>query len=409
MGRRGVPIRDGFAVMSESEVFGRSTMTSAASQGTAARQLRSDRQLYIRCDTSVRKRICILLAGLLTLSAGACSQDAPDASITTSATPAPTPFAARQISIDEVASAVASLSRVSGFILFQNGDIAHQYYARGGAFARPINIKSASKTILSALTAIALQRGDLKSLDAPISEFLPQYFARIPQDDRRRTITVRHLLTMSSGLPSTSIYNYGAWVSSRDWIAYVLDQELVYEPGTRMTYSTGDTHLLAAVLTKAAGTSLRAYAQRHLFDPLGVQIGGWDRDPQGNYFGGNNMALSPQALLAFERLYLEGGVREGRRVLSTDWIDTSWTPRFLNSSFNTRHDYGYLWWHTRYAGHATWFAWGYGGQFLFVIPSLNAIVVFTGDPDARSRGGNDVIYDLMERTIVPYLAQRGRS
>src|SRR5690606_7285377 len=236
------------------------------------------------------------------------------------------------------------------FILFQNGEIVHQHYARGGSFEKPINIKSASKSILNALTGIALQRGDLRSLDAPISEYLPQYFARIPNNDQRRAITVRHLLTMSSGLPSTSIHNYGKWVNSRDWIAYVLNQDLVHEPGSRMTYSTGDTHLLAAVLGNAVGMSLRAYAQRHLFDALGVQIGGWDRDPQGNYFGGNNMALSPQALLAFGRLYLEGGVHEGRRVLTKDWIDTSWTPRFLNSSFNTRHDYGYLWWHTRYAG-----------------------------------------------------------
>lgn len=246
----------------------------------------------------------------------------------------------------------------------------------------------------------------LRDIDTPISGYLPQYFAPISKNDKRRTITVRHLLTMSSGLPSTSIYNYGEWVSSRDWIAYALSQDLVYEPGSRMTYSTGDTHLLAAVLASAAGTPLRAYAQRHLFDALGVQIGGWDRDPQGNYFGGNNMALSPQALLAFGRLYLDGGVYEARRVLSKDWIDASWTPRFLNSSFNTRHDYGYLWWHTRYAGHSAWFAWGYGGQFLFVLPSLNAIVVFTGDPDARTRGGNDAIYDLMEQTIVPHLAQR---
>ena len=87
-------------------------------------------------------------------------------------------------------------------------------------------------------------------------------------------------------------------------------------------------------------------------------------------------------------------------------VGNSTGPFSLNSSFNTRHDYGYLWWHTRYAGHSAWFAWGYGGQFLFVLPSLSAIVVFTGDPDARTRGGNDAIYDLMERTIVPHLAQR---
>src|SRR5690606_36743568 len=125
----------------------------------------------------------------------------------------------RGVSLEEDATSVARLSRISGFILYQDGEIAHQYYAREGGFAKPINVKSASKSILNALTAIASQRGDLESLDVPISEFLSQYFASIPKDDRRRAITIRHLLTMSSGLPSTSIYNYGAWVSSRDWIA----------------------------------------------------------------------------------------------------------------------------------------------------------------------------------------------
>jgi CubicO group peptidase (beta-lactamase class C family) len=352
----------------------------------------------------LKKRICICFAALLTLSTVACSQAASEAALESS--PGVSAVDEHQISIDEISAALASLPRLSGFVLFQHGEILHQHYARGQAFRKPVNIKSASKTILNALTAIALQRGDLRSLDTPISEYLPQYFGAVSKNDKRRRITVRHLLTLSSGLPSTSIYNYGEWVSSRDWIAYVLGQDLAYEPGTRMTYSTGDTHLLAAVLANAAGTSLRAYAQRHLFDSLGVQIGGWDRDPQGNYFGGNNMALSPQALLVFGRLYLDGGVHEGRRLLSKDWVAASWTPRFLNSSFNTRHDYGYLWWHTRYAGHSAWFAWGYGGQFLFVIPSLSAIVVFTGDPDARTRGGNDAIYALMERMIAPYLAQR---
>jgi CubicO group peptidase (beta-lactamase class C family) len=341
---------------------------------------------------------------LLTLSASACSQEASqDAPAISAGRPS---LVRHRLSFDGISAALASLPRVSGFILFQHGEIVHQQYTRGGAFGEPINIKSASKSVLNALTAIALQRGDLPSLHTPISDYLPRYFARIPETDKRRAITVQHLLTMSSGLQSTSIHHYGEWVSSRDWIAYVLNRDLIHEPGSRMAYSTGDTHLLAAVLANAAGMSLRAYAQRHLFDALGVPIGGWDRDPQGNYFGGNNMALSPQALLAFGRLYLDGGVYGGRRILSNDWIDASWTPHFLNSSFNTRHDYGYLWWHTRYAGHSAWFAWGYGGQFLFVIPSLNAIVVFTGDPDARTRGGNEAIYSLMDRAIVPYLAQR---
>src|SRR5690606_23438885 len=109
------------------------------------------------------------------------------------------PAAGPRISIHEISAALETLPRLSGFILFQNGEIVHQHYARGGSFEKPINIKSASKSILNALTGIALQRGDLRSLDAPISEYLPQYFARIPNNDQRRAITVRHLLTMSSG------------------------------------------------------------------------------------------------------------------------------------------------------------------------------------------------------------------
>src|SRR5690606_21861990 len=259
-----------------------------------------------------------------------------------------------------------------------------------------------SKSILNALTGIALEQGHLASLDAPVSRFLPEYFEQLPAGDPRRSITVRHLVTMSSGLPSTSIRNYGAWVSSRDWVGYALGREVLHPPGSQMTYSTGDTHILAAVLTRATGQPLRQFAQQNLFGPLGIRAGGWDRDPQGIYFGGNNLALSPAALLAFGRLYLNNGKYNGKQVLPAQWVAESWQPRFLNSSYNSRHDYGYLWWHTKFAGHSTWFAWGYGGQFLFVVPGLDAVIVLTGDPDTRERGSNNVIYDLMEQVIVPW-------
>ena len=311
----------------------------------------------------------------------------------------------KRISLEDVKEEVAGISRVSSFLLLHKDKLVLEHSAIGGALDRPINIKSASKSLLNAIVGIALERGELESLDTPVSNHLPKYFGKVPEDDPRREITVRHLLTLSSGLPSTSIYNYGAWVSSKDWIAYSLSQTPIAPPGTRFTYSTGDTHLLAAVLTQAIGMPLRTYAQRHLFDALGEEIGAWDRDPQGIYFGGNNVALSPKALLSFGKLYLDDGTVEGRRVLSTEWIKASWTPRFIRSSFNGRHDYGYLWWRADFGGHSTWFAWGYGGQFLFVIPSLDAVVVVTGDPDARSRGGNEVIYTLMDEIVLPYLVQ----
>lgn len=303
----------------------------------------------------------------------------------------------------ELEEALAAIPKLSSLILYRDGAIRREHYANGSAADRPINIKSASKSILNALTGIALEKGHLDSLDTPIRRYLPEYFEGIAAGDARRDITVRHLVTMSSGLPSTSIRNYGAWVTSRDWVGYALDRELENASGSYMTYSTGDSHLLAAVLTRATGRPLRDYAQQYLFKPVEMRVGGWDRDPQGVYFGGNNLALSPRSLLNFGRLYLDGGRFNGVQVLPATWVAESWQPRFLNSSFNMRHDYGYLWWHTTFAGRSTWFAWGYGGQFLFVVPELEAVVVMTCDPDTRERGTNNLIYETMERVIVPWL------
>ncbi len=374
---------------------------------------RYSKSLGARLDSALRywrnrrmlKRVSIPFLGLL-LGCAACAQEPPPLPASALPTVARAPETATVllpvVTGAELDAAVAAVPKLSSFILFQGDRIHRETYANGSARDRPINIKSASKSILNALTGIALEQGHLESLDAPVSRYLPEYFTKLPAEDPRRRITVRHLVTMSSGLPSTSIRNYGAWVASRDWVGYALGRGIENAPGTYMTYSTGDSHVLAAVLTKATGRPLREFAQQHLFTPLGMRVGGWDRDPQGIYFGGNNLALSPSALLNFGRLYLNGGEFNGRQVLPAAWIAESWQPRFLNSSFNLRHDYGYLWWHTTFAGHSTWFAWGYGGQFLFVVPDLNAVVVLTCDPDTRERGTNNLIYDMMERVIVPW-------
>ena len=298
---------------------------------------------------------------------------------------------------------VENLEGLSSFVLYQRGAIRHEHYANGATRTRPSNIKSASKSVLGVLTGIALERGHLDSLDTPVADLLPANFGAL-DDERKRQITVEHLLTMSSGLRSTSFRNYGAWVTSPDWVAFALAQPLEHAPGTRMVYSTGDTHLLAAALTAATGVPLRQFAQQHLFDPLGVRIGGWDRDPQGVYFGGNNMALSPAALVELGALHLNDGRRNGQQLVPPDWIARSWQAHFPGASFNhRRHDYGYLWWRNTLSGHDVWFAWGHGGQHLFIVPSLDAVVVFTANPDRRHPGLNNAIYAAMEQAVIPWL------
>ena len=246
--------------------------------------------------------------------------------------------------LDDAFRRAAELPALTSLIVSQGGAVVREEYFRGMNPGRQVNIKSASKSILSALVGIALEEGYLQSLEQTLPELLPDHFpADAPQ--AHRTITLRHLLTMTAGLQTTSFRNYGSWVASRDWVRAAIDRPMVDRPGGRMIYSTGNSHLVSAILTRATGTSTRAFAQRHLFEPLGIGPPAWDRDPQGFYLGGNNMALTPLDLWKIGELYRAGGELDGRRILSESWIRESWT-RNRRSRWNG-YGYGYYWWHRR--------------------------------------------------------------
>ncbi len=288
-------------------------------------------------------------------------------------------------------------------VLEQHGERREVVLRRGATVDTPVNVKSISKSVLGALVGIALERGEIDSLDTPVRKHLPPRYAEF-DDPRKEAITFRHLLTHTSGLRSTSFANYGAWVAGDDWLAGALDQPLEADPGQRMRYSTGDTHLLAAALEEAVGQDLKAYANTHLFGPLGERIAAWDRTPEGYRFGGNNMALTPSALLAFGRLYLDAGLFDGRRVLPESWVAASLSPHITDAGFVVEdHDYGYLWWGAEFAGVRAWFAWGHGGQYLFLLPSLDAMVLILRQPDIQDTAGNRAVYDLLEERVIPAL------
>ncbi len=294
----------------------------------------------------------------------------------------------------------AELPALSGLIVAQGGDVIGEEYFGGGAPNRQVNIKSASKSILSALVGIALEEGYLESLDQTLPELLPDDFPAEVSPEHRK-ITLRHLLTMTSGLQTTSFRNYGNWVASRDWVRSAIDRPMVDRPGGRMIYSTGNSHLVSAILTRSTGMSTKAFAQRHFFGPLGISSPAWDRDPQGFYLGGNNMALSPRDLLKIGELYLAGGSLGGHRILPEAWIRESWHP-YSRSRWNG-YGYGYFWWHRRSGRHDVHFAWGYGGQFVFVVPDLELVVVATSRIGDRSAGRmhRREIHRLLDRYIMP--------
>jgi CubicO group peptidase (beta-lactamase class C family) len=293
------------------------------------------------------------------------------------------------------------LPKLRSLLVERQGKLVGEQYWRGATRTKPANIKSASKSIISALVGIAIQKGEIPGLHATIGELLPAADMR-GLDSAKRAITVEDLITMRAGLEGTSFGNYGRFVTSRNWVRYVLARPFVAEPGGPMIYSTGSTHLLSAILTRATGASTHRFAERELARPLGIQLRPWTRDPQGIYFGGNEMRMTPRDMLAFGRLYLNRGrTPSGRQLLSEAWIDSSWVSRGV-SPYNG-HRYGYGWWIRESNGRPIYFAWGYGGQFIFVVPSLQLVVVTTSDPDAATRDGShlDAIHRLLDEEIIP--------
>ena len=187
---------------------------------------------------------------------------------------------------------------------------------------------------------------------------------------------------------------------SRHWGRQGLARPFVDEPRGGVLYLTGSTHLLSAILTRASGRSSLALAREWLGPQEGFAITGWDRDPQGIYLGGNNMAMSTRSLLAFGELYRNGGrSTDGRQLLSPAWIDASWQPR--TASRFTGDAYGYGWFLRDIAGEPVRYAWGYGGQMLYIVPSLQLTVAMTSDDSAASArtGHRDALHRLMAEII----------
>lgn len=283
-------------------------------------------------------------------------------------------------------------------IVAQGGVAVIEEAWRGARLDRPANIKSASKTVLAMMALVAASRG-VVGLDDRVAPLLGP---RLPRDadPMVQRITLRHLLAMQAGLESTSGRNYGRWVSSPDWLRFALTRPMVAEPGGGMVYSTGTSHILGAVLARATGRDLRSLAQEWIGAPMGFSVPEWRRDPQGLHFGGNDMALTPRAMLAFGECCRNGGRAGGRQVIPAALLAEAWRP--LGQSAFSGQAYGLGWWVGQARGQQVIFAWGYGGQMIYLVPGLDLTVVMTSDPDVpRVPGQVYTRHALLAEAILP--------
>jgi len=277
------------------------------------------------------------------------------------------------------------------------------------------DMRSASKTVTSALVGLAIDRGEIPSVETPALTFFPTYRKYANWDDRKAQITVQHLLNMSSGLDANDSDrnsvaaegNYQMQTGQPDWTKFALDAPMVADPGSQIVYGGANPLILGGILQAVLEEPVEWFAHRYLFGPLGVQEYRFFHDPAGVLYGGGGMYMRPRDMAKFGQLYLDGGVWNGERLMSEEWVRESLEKRgrIVNRWEN---EYGYLWWHsTIQMGDRTVEsveARGAGGQYIYVVPSLEMVVVITSGNYRNGRYRQPE--EIMERFILPAALDR---
>lgn len=259
-------------------------------------------------------------------------------------------------------------------ILMRNGYVVFEAYFNGSRATDSNNIASVSKSMLSALIGIAIERGDFQSTDDRIADYLPEYFENAA-DPRLRGLTLHQMLTMTHGLAWEENETERALNRSEDWVADILNLPLRSEPGTVFDYSTGASQVLSAVLTEATGMSACEFAHRFLFEPLGMEAEFWGVGPQGYFTGGHSVSMTAREVARFGQLFLDEGRWQGEQIVPGWWVAASTAPQV--DIGNNYAGYGYYWWLNRIGGYDMYSALGAGGQILHVIPELELVMVTT--------------------------------
>jgi len=258
--------------------------------------------------------------------------------------------------------------KIDSITVVRNGFIVADAYFYPFRKGMKHSIHSCTKSIISALIGIALDRGYIKGINQSALSFFPnKTIANL--DEWKKAITVRHLLTMSSGLKCRDSYRYGyvgyrEMLNSTDWIQHVLNLPMETSPGRTFNYSNGVSHLLSGILQNATNMTTLDFAKKHLFTPLGITDVEWQTSPQGIYTGWARMLLTPHDMAKIGWLYLNKGQWEGRQVVSKAWVEKSTKGHVEGTLLDIYGGmYGYQWW-VDPAGY--YMAIGFQGQFIFV-------------------------------------------
>ncbi len=265
-------------------------------------------------------------------------------------------------------------------------------------------LHSITKSVTSAMTGMAIRDHWIESVQQPVLDYFPE-IARETRDDYLKEVTIEQLLTMSAGFNTTTLPDFTNKDGGFDAAKYILTNSNVLDPpGETFFYDSGLPHVLSTIIQNTSGQTLAEYTQRNLFSPLGIADFSWQSDPQGVTSGNSGLCLRPQDMAKLGYLYLHHGQWNGKQILPARWVQTS-TSRHMETKdkMNAAEDdgYGYYWWIDSFGGYS---AHGFGGQYIFVLPELDMIAVFTGglsDPNFPAP------HQLLETYLLPAVQGAG--
>ena len=279
--------------------------------------------------------------------------------------------------LDSAFAEAGRLANLTSLVVVHDGTVERQLYLNGGGADSAQDVRSVTKSVVSLLVGIALDRGCLQSLDGTLADLLGPL---APADTAKRGITLGQLLNMTSGMGGDELANvdlYNQWALASDQLTYVWDLPLVASPGSHFYYYSPNFYVAARIVTEACGEETAAWARDVLFTPLGIGARAWETDDKGYSNGGAGLQLTPMDMVAIGSLVLDSGRAGGEQVVSSAWIRTATTATVGTTVEPNVTGYGYGWWIGQAGGARYVMAMGWGGQFIVAVPSKRLIVTAT--------------------------------
>lgn len=300
-----------------------------------------------------------------------------------------------------------SIPSLGSFIVSQNDKVIYEHYFHNANKETVFSVKSVTKSIVSVLAGIAKDQNLFPDVNTPVLKILPEYDSSRSQfknisdiegkmicDSIRKTVTLRHLMTMTAGFDWVENSPVSrAMGSSSDPVRFILDLPFEEYPGDVFNYNSGETNVFGAALSKLVHSSLKDYADENLFNPLNIKIEKWDTDPLNRNIAGSELFMKANDMLKFGKLILNNGKIGNKQIVSQKWLEESTSQQMKLENWDVMtnaNGYGYYWWRRKTNGHQAFVATGYGGQLICIIPDLKMVIVTTCLLNEKNRGRTEI-------------------